>query len=110
MFFREARVLSKCSGDFVVKYYDSWTENKCLFIEMELCSDNLKNITNLKPQCFKRKDSETMNSFEFYISCQLFKELLECVGYLYESVPPIIHRDLKPNNILVNYKPKKSFP
>ncbi|CAG2173296.1 unnamed protein product [Oppiella nova] len=42
-----------------------------------------------------------MNSIEFYISCHIFKEILECVQYLHELNPPVIHRDLKPDNILV---------
>ena len=72
---------------------------------MELCSDNLKNIIAKKSECFERQSSEAMNSIEFYISCQLFKELLECVQYLHESIPQIIHRDLKPENILIKESP-----
>ena len=99
---REVENLSKCSGDYVVQYYDSWIENnEWLCIEMELCSDNLKNIIEEKPKCFERQSSEAMNSIEFYISCQIFRELLECVQYLHESNPQIIHRDLKPENILI---------
>ena len=46
-----------------------------------------------------------MNSIEFFISCHLYKEVLECVRYLHELKPnPIIHRDLKPHNILVTEK------
>src|SRR6202012_4833841 len=71
---------------------------------MELCSHNLKKVIEEKPKCFERQSSKAMNSIEFYISCQLFKELLECVRYLHESNPPIIHRDLKPANILLTEK------
>ncbi|CAG2173488.1 unnamed protein product [Oppiella nova] len=42
-----------------------------------------------------------MNLIEFFISCQIFKEILECVQYLHELNPPVIHRDLKPDNILL---------
>ena len=67
---------------------------------MELCSDNLKNIIEEKQKCFEKHSKKAMNSIEFYISCQLFRELLECVQYIHGLKPPIIHRDLKPANIL----------
>ena len=98
---KEVKILSSLSEVHVVRYFDSWIENKRLYIQMELCSHNLKKVIEEKPKVFERLSSEAMNSIEFYISCQLFKELLESVGYLHESNPPIIHRDLKPHNILI---------
>ncbi len=98
---KEVKILSSLSEVHVVRYFDSWIENNNLYIQMELCSHNLKKVIEEKPKCFERQSSEAMNSIEFYISCQLFKELLESVGYLHESNPPIIHRDLKPHNILI---------
>ena len=98
---KEVNILSKLSEVHVVRYYESWIESNSLYIQMELCSHNLKKVIEEKPKCFQRQSSEAMNSIEFYISCQLFKELLESVGYLHESNPPIIHRDLKPHNILI---------
>ncbi|CAG2169077.1 unnamed protein product [Oppiella nova] len=68
---------------------------------MELCSHSLQNVLQHKPQVFGRQPEEPMNSIEFYISCHIFKEILECVQYLHELNPPVIHRDLKPDNILV---------
>ncbi|CAG2100222.1 unnamed protein product [Medioppia subpectinata] len=45
-----------------------------------------------------------MNSvFEYFISSEIFKEILECVEYLHSSDPPVIHRDLKPDNILIGH-------
>ncbi|CAG2166785.1 unnamed protein product [Oppiella nova] len=67
----------------------------------KLCSHSLQNILQHKPQVFGRQPGESMNSIEFYISCHIFKEILECVQYLHELNPPVIHRDLKPDNILV---------
>jgi serine/threonine protein kinase len=37
----------------------------------------------------------------YYISCQLFIEVLKGVRYLHKQKPPIIHRDIKPLNILI---------
>ena len=93
--------LVKCSGDYVVQYFDHWIENNdCLYIQMELCSDNLKNIIQQKKQFFRNNSSEPMKPIEYFISCQLFEEVIECVKYLHDS--NIMHRDLKPENILVN--------
>ena len=102
---KEVKILSKLSEVHVVRYYESWIESNSLYIQMELCSHNLKKVIEEKPKCFQRQSSEAMNSIEFYISCQLFKELLESVQYIHGLKPPIIHRDLKPANILINYVP-----
>ncbi|CAG2178831.1 unnamed protein product [Oppiella nova] len=69
---------------------------------MELCSDDLKNILQMKPQFFGRQNGEPMDLYEYFISCELFREILECVQYLHELDPQIIHRDLKPENILID--------
>ncbi|CAG2168587.1 unnamed protein product [Oppiella nova] len=92
-----------------------WNEANVYYICMELCSHSLQNILQHKPQVFDRQPEDPMNSIEFYISCHIFKEILECVQYLHELNPPIlecvqylhelnppvIHRDLKPDNILL---------
>ncbi|CAG2167064.1 unnamed protein product [Oppiella nova] len=69
---------------------------------MELCSDDLKNILKMKPQFFGRQNGEPMDLYEYFISCELFREILERVQYLHELDPQIIHRDLKPENILID--------
>ncbi len=43
----------------------------------------------------------------YYISSELFIELLECVDYLHRQ--KIIHRDLKPSNILITEGIKSRF-
>ena len=49
-----------------------------------------------------------MGSTEYFISCELFKELIECLNYLHSREPPIIHRDLKPANILISFHPNNN--
>ena len=105
---KEVEMLSKCSEEYVVKCFDSWIESNKLYIQMELCSDNLKNIIQQKRECFERQLTDVMTTTEFFICSQLMKEILECVQYLHQLDPPIIHRDLKPQNILVNYEPKNN--
>ncbi|CAG2112847.1 unnamed protein product [Medioppia subpectinata] len=66
------------------------------------CLQSLKSFLTDKAVVFERQTEDLMNIFEYFISCEILKELLECVQYLHESNPPVIHRDLKPDNILID--------
>ena len=98
---QEIQKLIKVRSEYCVQYISQWNEVNVYYICMELCSHSLQNILQHKPQVFGRQPGEPMNSIEFYISCHIFKEILECVQYLHELNPPVIHRDLKPDNILL---------
>ncbi|CAG2107377.1 unnamed protein product, partial [Medioppia subpectinata] len=100
---KEVKSLAKLDSDFVVKYYNSWLESNHLFIQMEFCSQNLKSLLEVKAIVFERQPEEEMKAFEYFICCEILKELLECVEYLHSWDPPVIHRDLKPDNILIEH-------
>jgi serine/threonine protein kinase len=94
--------MAKIRSDYVVNYNNSWIENnEILYIQMELCFNTLKGIMKQKLNEFKRSCFQVMTPLEYYISSELFKEILEAVNYLHSLKPPIIHRDLKPTNILI---------
>ncbi|CAG2117290.1 unnamed protein product, partial [Medioppia subpectinata] len=61
-----------------------------------------KTIIDNKHIVFGRQPEEPMKVYEYFISCEILKELLECVKYLHDSCPPVIHRDLKPSNVLIS--------
>ncbi|CAG2163267.1 unnamed protein product [Oppiella nova] len=46
---KEVQSLVKVSSQYVVQYYYSWLETGFLFIQMELCSQSLRNILDVKP-------------------------------------------------------------
>jgi serine/threonine protein kinase len=96
----EIIVMAKLQSDHIVQYKSSWIENKgVLYIQMELCFNNLKEIIKQKQEYFNREQSKMMTQTEYFISNELFKEILECVNFLHNE--NIIHRDLKPENILI---------
>ena len=103
---REVKILSELNSEFVVKYITAWTETKLkfkrtknyAFIQMQLCSQSLREvITSLD-----RITDDRHKTFKYFISCELFRELTECVHYLHSLRIPIIHRDLKPENVLIS--------
>ncbi|CAG2106531.1 unnamed protein product [Medioppia subpectinata] len=100
---KEVKSLAKMESEFVVKYYNSWLESNHLYIQMQFCLQNLRSLLKDKPIVFQRQPEDQMNAIEYFISCEIFKELLECVQYLHESNPPVIHRDLKPENVLIDH-------
>ena len=104
---REIKVLSELRSDRVVRYMKTWIDNNnSLYIQMEFCSDNLKNILNTKELVFNRNkhSMDTMSDIQYHISCNIFIEIIEAVYYLHNQTPPIMHRDLKPANILFDEK------
>ncbi|CAG2100265.1 unnamed protein product [Medioppia subpectinata] len=98
---KEVHILSKCNSYFVVKYYHSWIEINRLYIQMEFCPQSLRELLSDKDTLFNRQTAQSFNIYEYFISCEIFKELLQCLEYLHGLHPPIIHRDIKPANILI---------
>ena len=98
--------MSQLNSEYVVKYYNSWTEAKIIdnsienfiYIQMELCSQNLKTIIEL----IDGLNEEKFKSIKYFIRSEIFIEIIECLNYLHSCYPPIIHRDLKPLNVLIN--------
>ncbi|CAG2101138.1 unnamed protein product [Medioppia subpectinata] len=99
---KEVKSLAKMDSEFVVKYYNSWLESNHLYIQMEFCPQSLKSLLTDKAIVFKKQPEEQMKVFDYFISCEIFKQILECVQYLHELKPPVIHRDLKPDNMLID--------
>jgi serine/threonine protein kinase len=67
-----------------------------LRIQMEFCPKSLKEVmTSLNI-------SKNLNFCDFFVSSEIFIELVQCLNFLHKQNPPIIHRDLKPANILIS--------
>lgn len=99
---KELQIMAKLQCDHVVQYKKFWIENnQTLYIQMEMCYNSLKNIIEIKQKEFHRKNFAIMSPIEYFISSELFKEILESVNYLHKHNPPIIHGNLKLTNILI---------
>ncbi|CAG2100073.1 unnamed protein product [Medioppia subpectinata] len=97
----EVEMLAKLDLKYVVRYYNSWIENKCMYVQMENCQQTLWSVLKDKSHVFSRQEKKPMNLYKYFISCEIFREILQCLQYLHSLNPPIIHRDIKPDNILI---------
>jgi RCC1 and BTB domain-containing protein len=98
-------VVYKLSNRYVVEHYYSWLEKSktdntiTLFIGMELCDKTLQQLIDEINRDSNMKTNKILTLMAYYISSQLFIEILECVQYLHEN--QIIHRDINPLNIMI---------
>jgi serine/threonine protein kinase len=124
----ELKFSEKLKSEFCVEYKDAWIEENymkfceykteissrqnfevsefdkpyLLHIQMELCLMTLKEVMKKVNKELNQKYSKMMTVLGYYISSELFKEILEGVDYLHKNIPPIIHTDLSPTNILIS--------
>jgi serine/threonine protein kinase len=70
-----------------------------LHIQMEFCLMTLRDVINKLNNELNQYRNKVMTPLGYYISSQLFEEILESVDYLHKQ--NVIHRDLNPNNILI---------
>ena len=80
----KAMIELKRKREYFVEYIDAWIEFNILYIQMELCDCNLKEIIDLKNTLFDGNNSEKYIALNYYISSELFREIIECVQYLHE--------------------------
>ena len=94
---KEIKYLEKYKSPFIVDHISSWMESEeCLCIQMELCEYDLQSIINMKNVL-----NPELNTIIYYISSEIYLEIVKCVQFLHSLKPPIIHGDLKPPNVLI---------
>ena len=102
--YNEVEIMSKLKSDMIVKYYCCWKFSErngdFLFIQMELCNDNLETVLKNKHKVFGRINEDPITMLEYCISIRMAKEITKAVKYLHNLNPSIMHRDIKPENIL----------
>ena len=102
------RKSNEMNCEMLVRYYQTWFDKNNAYIQMEYCFDNLNTVLQLKTETFKRNENKAMNSIEYFISCEIFRQITEALNYLHSIKPePLIHRNLKPENILIGMSGNK---
>ncbi len=75
----------------MVEHYFAWLENSTtddsiyLFIRMELCDKTLQQIMHEINSDSNFKVNGTLTLMGYYISSQIFIEILKCVQYLHKK-------------------------
>jgi hypothetical protein len=72
-----------------------------LHIQMDLCALTLNDALKMINKELNQKANEELHPIGYWISCELFIEIVSGVDYLHNQNPSIIHRDLKPSNLLI---------
>ena len=90
---KEIEILSICDHENIIKLYAVFSEQKKVYMLLELANENCL-FTELEK---KKKINENRIS-------EIIKDVLKALDYLHSLNPPVLHRDLKPENILIHNK------
>ncbi len=91
----------------IIQLFDLWLENNeseeslTLYIQMELCDKTLEQFIKVLQNDSKLFRDETLTLLGYYITCDIFKQILFGVNYLHTRKPPILHMDLQSGNVLL---------
>ncbi|XP_054166831.1 interferon-induced, double-stranded RNA-activated protein kinase-like [Oppia nitens] len=81
-----------------------------LNIQMDYCWFSLKDILIKIMSYFGVNNNGFLSPIAYYISSELFVEILEVINRLHtDCMPLVIHRDIKSSNILIKYSPQHGF-
>ncbi len=103
--FKELKVINRIKSDYISEYYDSWLEEYSidiysLYIRTESYSKTLKQAINQINEELNQKLSQKLTPIGYYISSELFKEILEGMNFLHKQ--KIVHRNLNSSNIFIS--------
>jgi alpha-tubulin suppressor-like RCC1 family protein len=101
----ESKNILKINQKFIVQCFDVWigkskTTSFVLYVKLESCYCSLSEAID---KLNKEFDSEKISSLRYYISSELFIELLECVQYLHKQNPPLIHCSIDAQNLKITF-------
>jgi serine/threonine protein kinase len=123
--FKASKLIEKLRSDYIVECYEIWIEDNylknrgldneqrksldkkfndlhkpiLLHIQMEYCYKTLPQILIQLHKEFNTKKFQILSTSRYFISSELFKEILESLKFLHKQ--NIIHTNLKPENVFI---------
>ncbi|CAG2165294.1 unnamed protein product [Oppiella nova] len=86
----ECRKMATLNHRNIIQYKQSGQiNNQYLYIKMNLCQTNLREIINLKIELIQKyPDNPDIRAFDYVVSCKIFKEILDGLHYLHTRPQP----------------------
>lgn len=86
----EVAILNKLDHPNIVRYYETYDDNKYIYLVMELISGG---------QLFDKITQQENQTFTEFVACQYMFDLFSAINHCHAQ--GITHRDIKPENIMV---------
>jgi calcium-dependent protein kinase len=84
------KILTKLDHPNIVKYYETYDDNKYMYLVMEYCDGG---------ELFDKIASQKNQTFSEAEACVYMTKLFQAINHCHAS--NIVHRDIKPENIMI---------